>query len=157
MWTYSGNPASSTRNAVRFYLGDTNTNDQQISDEELDFLIALYPIDIIAAYYAATSISQRYAGAVQSKSIDGLSITYGDRYKHYSSLAMSLLSHAALHGSSIARPYAGGISISDYIEVQNDPDRLAPAFSRGMMEDKNYGDEAPKFGSGFDAGFDSGF
>ncbi len=34
-WTYSGDPATNARDSVRFLVGDTDTNDQLVSDEEI--------------------------------------------------------------------------------------------------------------------------
>ena len=34
-WTYSGDPATNARDAIRFLTGDTDTNDQLINDEEI--------------------------------------------------------------------------------------------------------------------------
>lgn len=41
-WTYSGNPASSARDALRFLIGDTNSAEPIMQDEELDYLITEY-------------------------------------------------------------------------------------------------------------------
>ena len=34
-WTYSGDPATNARDSIRFLVGDTDTNDQLVSDEEI--------------------------------------------------------------------------------------------------------------------------
>ena len=36
-WTYSGDPANSTLDAIRFEIGDTNTNDQLLQDAEINY------------------------------------------------------------------------------------------------------------------------
>ena len=41
-WNYSGNPASSKIDEMRFVIGDTNENDPIMQDEEIDYLIAEY-------------------------------------------------------------------------------------------------------------------
>ena len=41
-WTYSGNPASSQRDELRFTIGDTNQAEPIMQDEELDYLITEY-------------------------------------------------------------------------------------------------------------------
>lgn len=38
-WSYSGNPADSAKDAVRFYCGDTDVNDPVMQDEEILFLL----------------------------------------------------------------------------------------------------------------------
>lgn len=41
-WSYSGNPASSKIDELRFATGDTNQSDPIMQDEELGYLIATY-------------------------------------------------------------------------------------------------------------------
>jgi hypothetical protein len=40
-WSYSGDPASSTLDRTRFLCGDTDTTDQLLSDEELNYLVTI--------------------------------------------------------------------------------------------------------------------
>lgn len=39
-WNYSGNPASSEVDRIRFMVGDTNEDEPILQDEEIEFLIA---------------------------------------------------------------------------------------------------------------------
>lgn len=76
-WTYSGNPASSDRNAVRFLSGDTiQTADVTLQDEEIDFLLSEWDGSVYDA--AAASCEARaaeYANkASGSKKVGDLSI-----------------------------------------------------------------------------------
>lgn len=41
-WSYSGNPANSQLDKLRFISGDTNEAEQILQDEEIQFLIAEY-------------------------------------------------------------------------------------------------------------------
>ena len=41
-WSYSGNPADSQKDELRFILGDTNMSEPVMQDEELEYLIAEY-------------------------------------------------------------------------------------------------------------------
>lgn len=41
-WSYSGNPASSDLDELRFLLGDTNESEHIMQDEELEYLISEY-------------------------------------------------------------------------------------------------------------------
>ena len=132
-WTYSGDPSDSTLDEVRFLIGDTNSTDQQLSNEEILYLITTYTTALMAAYHAALQLSARYTSKWESKSVDGLSISFGDRAKKYARLAQDLLDRAALIDAATA-PYAGGISIDDRDSVEEDTDRVAPAFTRTTME-----------------------
>jgi hypothetical protein len=60
-WTYSGNPASSDRDAVRFLVADTDTTDQLITDEEIAYLIGLYTEAPLAAVGAARAIAAKFS------------------------------------------------------------------------------------------------
>lgn len=60
-WTYSGNPAASTRDQTRFLLGDTDTNDQLVSDAEADYAIAATGSVFAAAARLAEHLSAKYA------------------------------------------------------------------------------------------------
>ena len=93
-WTYSGNPGSSTRDEVRFLIQDTDTNDQLLSDEELDYLIAAYAGDAYGAAIAAViALIAKAARAVEeSKSVADLSLTRraGARLAQWEALKRSL-------------------------------------------------------------------
>lgn len=61
-WTYSGNPASSARDALRFLISDTIDSAPIMQDEELDYLIAEYgdnPDRL--SYEALTSVVKLFA------------------------------------------------------------------------------------------------
>ena len=38
-WNYTGNPASSNMDAVRFLIHDTDPGDQKLQDEEINWLL----------------------------------------------------------------------------------------------------------------------
>jgi hypothetical protein len=52
-WTYSGNPADNARDALRFTIGDTNSLEPIMQDEELDYLITLYDYNQNVLMYQA--------------------------------------------------------------------------------------------------------
>lgn len=55
-FTYSGNPASSTRDAVRFYCQDVDIEDPFLMDEEIDFIISQWEhVNDHPIYYAAVA------------------------------------------------------------------------------------------------------
>lgn len=55
-WSYSGDPASSELDFVRYKIGDTDTNDQQITNEEIEYEIAQADTPLKAAYQCARTI-----------------------------------------------------------------------------------------------------
>lgn len=128
-WTYSGNPASSDVDNVRFRIGDTNTSDQQLSDEEIEWLLTQYGTAIGAALGACDALIAKYARLVDSRSAD-VSVSSSQRLAHYRDLKTTLQSQSA----SIAgvAPYVGGISIAAKESVEQDTDRVKPFFTRDM-------------------------
>lgn len=76
-WSYSGNPAASAKDKVRFLCGDTDTTNQQITDEEIAFLLTEWNSDAyMAAAFACEAIAGKYQSkADMSKSVGDLSIS----------------------------------------------------------------------------------
>ena len=60
-WSYSGDPADSKKDEVRFLIQDTNPNEQLISDEELQFLITQNSNTLLAASYACNAIATAFS------------------------------------------------------------------------------------------------
>lgn len=128
-WTYSGNPASSDVDNVRFRIGDTNTSDQQLSDEEIEWLLTTYESTIGASLGACDALIAKYARAVDSRSAD-VSVSASQRMKHYQDLKTTLQTQSA--SISGVAPYVGGISIAAKEAVVDDTDRVKPFFTRDM-------------------------
>lgn len=112
-WSYSGNPATSGKDEVRFLIGDTDDASQQLSDEEIQYLLTLhaaqsgYP-NYRAASAAATTIAAKHASAMR-KTVGSLSLDYGQRYNQYLELAKELDEKAlSTSGRSFGGPLLGG-------------------------------------------------
>lgn len=129
-WTYSGNPADSNKDAVRFLIGDTVPARKLVSDEEIAFALVESGDDVILA---------------SKKILDVLIIRYsmmgeveiGDYRFDARGLAKEMQGiKDSINASSVLQTgvfYAGGISISDKAWVKSDSDRVAPRFYRGMQ------------------------
>jgi hypothetical protein len=131
-WTYGGTPTTSSRDAVRYLIGDNeagstgSTGQPTLSDGEVDYELATYPNTRRAAASAARALAAKYARKPTSKAVGDLSLSWGDRAKSLTDLADTLDSDAAL----VAVPIAGGISITSKDAVEDDEDRVPPAFTR---------------------------
>lgn len=87
-WSYGGDPANSIVDRVRFLSGDTDTTNQQVSNEEISFLLSENNSD---AYLSAAGVCEAAASkasgkADYSRSVGDLSIS-----TQYSAHANSLL------------------------------------------------------------------
>lgn len=134
--TYSGDPANSDRDAVRFYVQDTDPSKARIMDAEIDWLLTKYPGVLFAAAQGAKTIAARYATAV-TKSVGDLSIQYSQMSKNYYDLAERLTAEAERTGATI---YAGGISKADMLAVASDSDRLPENFQMHQFDIPNASD-----------------
>jgi hypothetical protein len=126
-WTYSGDPAASSLDETRFLIGDTDTTDQQLANEEINFCLTRAGTATSAAIMACERLISKFTRLV-SQSVGSVSVSYSDRAKQYRELV------ATLRRGLTPTPYAGGISISDEESVEADTDRDAPLFSVGMHD-----------------------
>ncbi len=132
--SYSGNPASSSLDMVRFLLGDTDTDAELLTDQEIEALLTVYNDDVYATAVAcAWSLAGKYARKVD-RSVGDLRISYGQTADNFRALATQLENQGATSSEGF-RPYAGGISISDKQNQDADTDRVVPAFKRGTHDD----------------------
>jgi len=153
-WSYDETDLSTTTgsgrlNSVRLLLGDTDTNDQQVKNEEIVFALAQSNDNVYyAAAWAARTISAQYARKVNT-SLDGaLSADYSNLSKQYSALAENL-EYQGKKTSAVVGIKAGGITKTAVDGVRANTDRIAPSFRRDRFRNPpSYsGDE---YGSDFD-------
>lgn len=140
-WTYGGDPSANSRDAVRFLIGDTDTTDQQISDEEIAYLLSTEGSDVNrAAARAVRSIMAKYARLVD-KSVGDLRVSYSQRLAAYKELASELEDRATRRAG--AAVFAGGISQSQKDTIYEDSDRVGPYFYREQFDDQSVLDPDP--------------
>jgi len=60
-WTYSGDPASSNLDAVRYYIGDTDTTDQLLTNAEINFEVAEHGNALGAALSCCMALAAKFA------------------------------------------------------------------------------------------------
>lgn len=127
---YSGDPADSQLDEVRFLVGDTDCVNAQLSDEEILFLIAQH--GDLASAGAAEALSAKFASAVivqigqtrrESNRVSG----------EYRRLAQRLkISGGRLVGG--VAPYAGGISHDEKATDAANTDLVQPSTWKGQFD-----------------------
>jgi hypothetical protein len=121
--------ASGRRNAVRFLVGDTDSTDAQVFDDEISFALAQSSDNIYnASAYVCRTIAAKYARRVDTDLSGALSASYSDLYAHYISLADSLEAEAKKQNGLAIK--AGGISEAAISVVRQNTDRVVPSFRR---------------------------
>lgn len=95
-WSYSGNPADSKLDEIRFLLGDTTEDSTSLSDEEIIYILAQNS-DVVRA--SAADAAERTAGRFLKKSIASkkvgdltLEYEYSESYNRYMALGKLLRS-----------------------------------------------------------------
>ena len=129
-WNYSGNPANSDLDAVRFLVQDIDTNDQLVQDEEINWALTQGGGVYTAAALVAGVIAAKFARMADKETVGKVSVSYTKRAEQYFKLEESLKKKASTQ--DLGLPYAGGISKSDMESVRSNTDRVKPSFTVGM-------------------------
>lgn len=128
-WTYSGDPGLSQKDEVRFLVGDTDPNEQLVTDEEIEYALSQEGSVRAAAVVVCESIQASLAKRVD-KAAGAVRVSLSQKAEHYAKLCERLKSRLALSAAA----YAGGISRADKESNRSDTDRVKPAFRRGMHD-----------------------
>jgi len=134
-WTYDTS-LPNDRDRVRLLIGDTLTQDQQLSDEELDAMLEIYGATISTAIAACRALAAKYA-RYADKWVGDLKILASQKSRAYFKLAEELQSAgSSALGTALAVPTAGGIWVGEKEMAESDADRVEPFFRRGMHDHK---------------------
>lgn len=139
-WTYDETnlvttTATGRLNVVRLLIGDTDTNDQLIKNEEITFALAQANDNVyFAASWSARTISAQFARRVTTKLDGALSANYSDLAKQYKALSDDLREQGQKYSMTSASLKAGGISNTAIDAAQALTDRPSAAFSKGQFD-----------------------
>lgn len=131
------------RNVVRFLVQDTDTADQLVQNEEIDFTLSESNNDVYnAAARVCESISarfSRYGDTVIDET--GIGVDYNKVAKSYAERARKFRETAKRSGAGIGTPVAGGISRSAMETAYEDTDRVDPAFKHRQFSNPPFGND----------------
>lgn len=126
-WTYSGDPAASNKDAVRFLSGDTSTGSQKLTDSEIAWALSQESDDTYRAAALTLDALASKKSDEADMSVGDLSIKASQKADSYTKKAKSLRALSIGRGVSI---FAGGISETRKAAVETDTDRVEPFFTR---------------------------
>jgi hypothetical protein len=126
-WSYSGNPANSDLDTVRFYVGDTNINRQLLQDEEVNFTISEYGNLRLAAAVCADAIAAKFS-IESNQRVGDISKSLSDVAKAFRQLASDLRAQAGKR----AAPSFPAASRDWKRDQRDDTDLVQPAFNVGQ-------------------------
>lgn len=122
--------SSGRLNVVRLLLGDTDTLDQQVQNEEVTFALAQTGDNVYyAAAWLAKTVASQYARKVDVQLDGALSAKYSDLHKHYMALSENL-EYQGKKAGVVVGVVAGGLTISDINAVRGNTDRVEGSFRR---------------------------
>ena len=125
-WTYSGSPAASPLDEVRFLAKDTKQTDASPTDDEVLYLLDLNGGNTrLTAADVADRISAEY-GSRASISIDGLSLSYTEKATAAAGLATQLRAEARRRAQLLAVPFFGGTGPTYTGTTETDRERVWP-------------------------------
>lgn len=129
-WTYS--PALGTaRDRIRFKVGDTDTTDQLVSDEEIAGVLSAQANESLAAAQLAEGIAGRFSRKV-GFSNGALSMQAQQQATAYLELAARLRSQASQDAVHQVGIIVGGRTIAGRIALATDPSVVQPSFALGQ-------------------------
>lgn len=152
-WSYNpadlGTTTSSGRlNSTRLLIGDTDTNEQIMQDEEIIFALAQTNNNVYyAGSWACHMIASKYSRLVDLK-IEGSLSRYSELAKQYITMSDHLNDLGKRTNGKSLGVSAGGISIADMTVVQQNTDNVDPAFAVQQFDNKRAGMYTPDYFNG---------
>lgn len=121
-------------NNVRFLIGDTDSSDYAITNDNISFALTQAGDDVyVAAAICARALAAKYANLVDTK-FEGISSDYSNLRDNYYTLAQKLESQAKKYGSKgFGAPIAGGLTYSDIRGNDQNDDRVQPKFKQDQF------------------------
>jgi glycerate-2-kinase len=138
-WSYDPTDLDNTTpsgrlNIVRLLVGDTDTVDQQVQNEEITFGLSENGNNIyLSASWIARAISSKYSRLVTTSLSGALSSDYSDLAKQYQTLADQLEYQGKTNGASVGI-LAGGITKTQVEGVRANTNRIEGSFRRDRFK-----------------------
>src|SRR3990172_2286066 len=129
-FTYGGDPAVSTRDAVRWYAGDTDRERAQLDDREIDFAIVQQPNPRYAAALCLDAMAAKFSYKA-SISVGEVSRELGEIADKLRARAEELRKEAS---KSNVLPFFGGLTVQGKIDLDNRTGDVQPHFRMGQFD-----------------------
>lgn len=129
-WSYSHDPSSSDKDAVRFLIGDTNSDDKLLSDSEINYTLSAEGTVLQAAIHCLQNLIVVYSRQIDVSG-DGKSKSLSQRVTSFRTALNSLLERQAMGALNV---FAGGISQAQKDVQCADSDRVSPVFTKQMFD-----------------------
>jgi len=136
-WSYSGDPTTSRKDELRFLIGDTDSAEPLLQDEELDYILSKQASIYLAAAVACDTIAAKFSREADTRAGPGsrLSVALSQRAKAYRAMAAEFRQMVTGEEAWVvarAIPYVGGLSLGERQADAADEDLIQPRFERDM-------------------------
>ncbi|MGH6821932.1 MAG: hypothetical protein ACRECU_13990 [Methylocella sp.] len=132
-WTYDATQlATSKLYQVRLLVGDVDSTEPKLQDEEITFALTIRATSYGAAADCARMIAAKLSPNVDMRAGD-TEIKSSQDQKAYLQMAMTFEARASAIGAGL--PFSGGIGRAQKTSQEQDQDRVAPAFVIGQDDD----------------------
>ncbi len=160
-FTYAGDPSASALAAIRFLIGDTDTNDQLLQDAEIEWVNnqitgsdsstdSLYT----TSYRCMITIASKFS-RLADQSVGEMSVSMSQKAAGARAQAKELKALATREGD-VPTPYAGNITISDRDIDRDNSDLIQPWIKAGQFGNtSSWGAGPQKAPSGNESGWTS--
>lgn len=145
-WSYNAadlntTTASGRLNTVRLLVGDTDSTDQLVQNEEIIFALSQVGNNV---YYAGSwvcrVIAAKFSRMVDTQLDGALSANYSDRAKQFQQLSVQIEAQGKKTSGKALGVFAGGISVNQVAVANQDADRVKPAFSINQFDNTEAAD-----------------
>lgn len=134
--SYSGDPASSAKDAVRFHIGDTDSTNEYFSDAEINYMLTNNNNYVFqTAYQACYQLIAKFSRYANER-VGQVSVDFSNLSKQFADLASELKQQMYKDGEP--EIIAGGIELTDKETNSTDTELVAPKFTKDMEENNSY-------------------
>ena len=145
-WSYSPSDLNTTTasgrlNSVRLLVGDTDSADQLVQNEEIMFGLSQANNNVYyAAAWVCRTVAAKFSRMVDTTLDGALSGKYSTRAKQFQQLATQIEAQGKKTSGKALGVFAGGISSSAMGVANADPDRVMPEFGIDQFDNVEAGD-----------------
>lgn len=129
--TYTGNPGSSTKDELRFLIGDTGQAvEMQLTDEEIDWQYSQTTPGVGAAAIALVRRLMALNRSLVDQTVGDISISYSQRLAALEATLNELIQDPTLGALTIS---VGGVTRQQIVAQNNDPNAVQPPVKRDQF------------------------
>ena len=127
-WSYSGSPGDSDKDAVRFFIGDTDTTQQLLSDEEINYALTLHNGTFATAAFCIDRVMA--ANQLVDRQVGDLRISAQQHADQPLGIKRDMLNRSA----STTLPFFGGMTEASRELYDEDTQLIQRPFIEGQFD-----------------------